>query len=493
MTAARWSIAEISGLERADFVARLGFLFEGSPWIVNETWPGGPWRSVADLHAALLRTLAEASQERQIALIQAHPDLVGRAALAGTLTRESTLEQQAAGLDPGALTPDEIAAFQTWNARYQERFGFPFVICARDHQKQDILGQLELRAANDREAEIAAALREIGRIAWWRLHDVAFDQEDRVEHDQPFAFEVSYGKQGVPVYRVYATPLEVAPIPESTFSGRPNALLACVVDVEVFGDDFLPAYTHGDNSMIVATDSMKNFIIRETLTYNGATLEGLLHHLGEGFGATYAQLHSLTLTGREIPFAGAVVPTGPDAFTVSDNLFEVHGGPQATASLSLHRDTDASAVTGHACGLVDIQLMKLTGSAFTAFLRDGYTTLPDRRDRPLFVLMDASWRYGDPADLLDLSRGAYVPHEQVRDLLAATFAEFVSESIQHLLHEMGTRVLHRFPQLAEISFDAQNRTRDPYGERAGDESHVRVYSDPFPAYGRLTLTMRRQP
>jgi urate oxidase len=67
----------------------------------------------------------------------------------------------------------------------------------------------------------------------------------------------------------------------------------------------------------------------------------------------------------------------------------------------------------------------------------------------------------------------------------------VSESIQHLIHEMGTRVLSRFPQLAEISFDAQNRTRDPYGQHPDDE-RVRVYSDPFPAYGRLTLTMRRE-
>jgi urate oxidase len=78
----------------------------------------------------------------------------------------------------------------------------------------------------------------------------------------------------------------------------------------------------------------------------------------------------------------------------------------------------------------------------------------------------------------------------MRDLITATFDDFVSESIQHLLHEMGRRALQRFPQLVSLRFDALNRTRDPYGQRE-DEPRVKVYSDPFPAYGRLTLAMRR--
>jgi urate oxidase/2-oxo-4-hydroxy-4-carboxy-5-ureidoimidazoline decarboxylase len=487
----RWTIAEVSGLDRDAFVARLGFLFEGSPWIVAATWGSRPWGSVAELHAALAATVAAAGEPRQVALIQAHPDLVGRAALAGTLSRESTAEQRAAGLDPGALTPEEIAAFQRLNAEYQARFGFPFVICARDHHKDDILAELQRRSHNSRDAEISTALREIGRIAWWRLRDVVTDEEDAVDQSPPFAFEVSYGKQGVPVYRTHAKPLEVAPIPESPFTGRPNALLAASIDLEVFGDDFLPAYTRGDNSMIVATDSMKNFIIRESLTFDGATLEGLLHHLGAGFSTTYEQLHTLRITGRQLPFAGGVVPDGDGGFSVSTNLFEGAGGALATATISLHREDGNVQVTGHDCGLTGMSLMKLTGSSFTAFVRDGYTTLPERRDRPLYILMDVAWRYGDAADMLDLERGAYVAHEQMHDLLATTFADFVSESIQHLLHEMGTRVLARFPQLTEVSFDAQNRTRDPYGARE-DAEHIRVYSDPFPAYGRLTLKMRRQ-
>jgi urate oxidase len=92
--------------------------------------------------------------------------------------------------------------------------------------------------------------------------------------------------------------------------------------------------------------------------------------------------------------------------------------------------------------------------------------------------------------MLDLARRRYIPTEQMRDLIAAIFDDFVSESIQHLLHEIGRRAMERFPQLATLRFDALNRTRDPYGQR-DDDPRVKVYSDPFTAYGRLTLAMRR--
>jgi len=114
----------------------------------------------------------EAPIARQEALIRAHPDLVGQAALAGTLTRASTGEQAAAGLDAGALTEDEIAAFARNNAAYRERFGFPFVICARENRKESILAGFAARLGNTREREIRQALREIGKIAWYRLADV---------------------------------------------------------------------------------------------------------------------------------------------------------------------------------------------------------------------------------------------------------------------------------------------------------------------------------
>jgi urate oxidase len=301
------------------------------------------------------------------------------------------------------------------------------------------------------------------------------------------AYQIGYGKRRVPVYRVHAAPLRgVTPIPESPFTGRANALFAVEVDVEVLGDDFLPAYTAGDNGNVVATDSMKNVVLRQALAYDGATLEGFLAFLGRTFTASYQQLRTLRLSGRELPFAPVSVPDAAGGFVASDLLFQRTGGDTAVATLEI----DGEAVVAHRCGCVDLELMKLSGSAFTAFVRDGFTTLPDRRDRPLFVHLDVDWRYADVADLLAPEPSRYVPAEQVGDLVRAVFAGFVSESIQHLVHELGRRLLDRFPQLAEVSFAARNLTRDPYGQSETDP-RVKVYSDPFPAYGEITLTMTR--
>src|SRR5918993_3402521 len=197
--ASRWRMRELSTLDRQTFVERLGFLFEGSPWIAAEAWDSRPWPTREALHAALLEVVARASQERQLALIRAHPDLVGRAALAGTLTRESTTEQRAAGLDPNVLSEEEIAWFQNTNAKYQAKFDFPFVICARDNQKDAIAAGLVERLGNDRRTEIETALYEIGRIAWHRLGEVVEDDltipgAETNSGEARYTFEVSYGK-----------------------------------------------------------------------------------------------------------------------------------------------------------------------------------------------------------------------------------------------------------------------------------------------------------
>src|SRR5919197_2978807 len=122
-------------------------------------------------------------------------------------------------------------------------------------------------------------------------------------------YRISYGKAQIPVYRVYATPLSgLRPVPESPFVGRANTVLALWVDVEVFGDNFLPAYTQGDNSSVVATDSMKNFVLTQALAYDGSTLEGFLDFLGRRFLATYPQMQALRLSATEQPFTAARVP-----------------------------------------------------------------------------------------------------------------------------------------------------------------------------------------
>src|ERR1043165_6931092 len=122
---------------RDEFVRIVGPVFEHSSWIAEATWPKRPFASVKELHRALCQAVADSGEEKQLALIRAHPDLVGRLALAGQLTRESTTEQASAGLDK--LTPQEVELFQTNNAAYKAKFGFPFVICARLNKKAAIL------------------------------------------------------------------------------------------------------------------------------------------------------------------------------------------------------------------------------------------------------------------------------------------------------------------------------------------------------------------
>src|SRR2546429_8201390 len=152
-------------------------------------------------------------------------------------------------------------------------------------------------------------------------------------------YRISYGKAQIPLYRVYATSLAVlTQVPESAFTGRANTVLALRVDVEVFGDNFLPAYTEGDNSSVVATDSMKNVVLAQALAYDGATLEGFLDFLGRRFLATYPQMHALRLSATEQPFNAARVPDRDRGFAESAVLFSPSHGDHAFASLECERD-----------------------------------------------------------------------------------------------------------------------------------------------------------
>jgi 2-oxo-4-hydroxy-4-carboxy-5-ureidoimidazoline decarboxylase len=164
------SIAALSAADRATFVAAIGFAFEHSPWIAETAWARRPFADLDDLLTALNDVVAQAPEARRVALIAAHPDLAGRVAREGRLTAASLVEQAAAGLD--RLTPDELVRFEAANAAYRARFGFPFVICAREHDKSSILAELERRSRGERSDEIATALGEIASIARLRLQDV---------------------------------------------------------------------------------------------------------------------------------------------------------------------------------------------------------------------------------------------------------------------------------------------------------------------------------
>lgn len=163
------SLATLNACDRARFLEICGPLYEHSPWVAERAFSCRPFASLESLHAALLAAVMAATPEEQLALICAHPDLVGRLAREGRLTTASTAEQAAAGLD--RLSPEEVAAFERYNLAYRERFEMPFVICARENRKQAILAAFPIRLANPPEQERATALAEIGRIGWLRLLD----------------------------------------------------------------------------------------------------------------------------------------------------------------------------------------------------------------------------------------------------------------------------------------------------------------------------------
>jgi len=154
------------------FVRTIGHVFEHSPWIAEQAFRAHPFHSVAELHQKLCDTVKQASDEQKLALIRAHPDLVGR--MAQPLTPQSQSEQAAAGLTQ--LTDDEREAFSAYNEAYREQFGFPFVICARENKKGAILAAFPRRLRHTREREIDVALDEICKIAHLRLLDTVSEE-----------------------------------------------------------------------------------------------------------------------------------------------------------------------------------------------------------------------------------------------------------------------------------------------------------------------------
>jgi OHCU decarboxylase len=162
-----------SAMTKDDFVAAYGGIFEHSPWIAERAWAlelGPAHDCAAGVHNALARIFRAASEEERLGVLNAHPDLAGKLAAAKRLTAESTAEQASAGLD--ALTDAERAAFTRLNTAYVDRFGFPFIIAVRDHDKAGILAAFERRIANDRATEFAEACRQVERIAELRLQAI---------------------------------------------------------------------------------------------------------------------------------------------------------------------------------------------------------------------------------------------------------------------------------------------------------------------------------
>jgi urate oxidase len=271
-----------------------------------------------------------------------------------------------------------------------------------------------------------------------------------------------YGKGDVIVYRLNRD--------GKSPSGQ-SPVFGANVKMLIYGDAFWPTYTTGDNTGLVATDSMKNFIQRETMNYAGAGLEEYSQFLAQKFMDTYPQAEGIQLSAVEIPYDG--LPKSHIAFAPS-------GPERATACVEINRNGIVEVTSG----IQGFKLLRLGGSAFHGFVRDQYTTLPDIKNRPLHMWLDLEWWYTE-------TRAAFnngVVAADIRQVVHEVFRSFESGSIQEVIYLIGTKLLQDIPVVREVHLEANNRTWDTVAER-GDE--LGIYTDARPPYGCLGLRLRR--
>ncbi|SDI60890.1 factor-independent urate hydroxylase [Natribacillus halophilus] len=300
-----------------------------------------------------------------------------------------------------------------------------------------------------------------------------------------------YGKGDVFVFRTYATPLtNITNVPESDFTGRENVIFGMNIQVSFRGEKFLPSFTEGDNSMIIATDSMKNFILAHAAKYEGATMEGFLQFVAERFLDKYDHIEAVELSSDEIPYDTVKIHDG-SSIVESDLVYNCSRNEYSTASVEVTRTNEGYKLTKQTGGISDLHLIKVSGSSFYGYIQDEYTQLPETNDRPLFIFLDLSWIYQDMRDGTGDNPERYVAAEQVRDIAVTVFHELYNNSIQHLINEIGLRVLQRFPQLDQIRFKTNNRTWEPVIQDI-EGSKGQVHTEPRPPYGFQGFTVTRK-
>jgi 2-oxo-4-hydroxy-4-carboxy-5-ureidoimidazoline decarboxylase len=165
-----YTLQQINQLSPKEFVSALGGIFEHSPWVAERVVTLRPFLKPTHLLQAMAAAVRDASEGERLALIRAHPELASKAAMRGELTAESKKEQSSVGLTE--CTPAEFARMHELNAAYNKRFGFPFIIAVRNHNRQSILQQFALRLESDRASEMRECIEQIIKIAEFRLMDL---------------------------------------------------------------------------------------------------------------------------------------------------------------------------------------------------------------------------------------------------------------------------------------------------------------------------------
>ncbi|WP_252312170.1 factor-independent urate hydroxylase [Sinobaca sp. H24] len=310
---------------------------------------------------------------------------------------------------------------------------------------------------------------------------------EAVKHQNDQNRTMYYGKGDVFVYRTYASPLEnIQPIPESSFTGRSNIIFAMDIQIALKGEAFFSSFSEGDNSKVIATDSMKNFILRHAGSFEGATMEEFLEYINGRFYETYSHIDGIVVSAVQKLFTETDI--GDETGIRSSPLvFDEKERELPVASLETERtEENEHAIVSRQSGVKDLHLIKVKGSSFQGYIKDEYTTLPETTDRPLFIYLDINWIYEDSRDYLK----NYVSSEQVAGIARTLFHELNSPSIQSLIYYIGLRVLERFPQLAEVSFESNNRTWELIVEETSSDEG-RVFTDPRPPFGFQGFSLRR--
>lgn len=469
---------------KSDFVREIGQVYENSPWIAQQAWELLPFSSLESLHKEMDSIVEKAPKQRQLELIRAHPQLGSRR----KMTSDSEHEQKQAGLRQLSIT--EYNHYLKLNQTYISQFGFPFIIFVRGQNKESIYKAMRTRLKNSYESEFATALAEIKKISFYRLQALITNERSTIiMKNQQTERVMFYGKGDVFTYRTYATPLKgVKRIPESAITGKENILFGLNVNIAIGGSQFLTSFTDGDNKLVVATDSMKNFIQRHLSTYQGSTIDGFLAYVAEKFLQTYPQMETVKITGEEIPFLASMC-IQDHQLQESKLVFSRSRNEQTFATVETIRVGEEIELKALKSGIKDLQLIKISGNSFADFVRDEYTTLPEDHNRPLFIYLNIGWRYQHTEDAFGETPEKYVLAEQVRDIASTVFHDLNTKSIQQLIYSIGLRILERFPQLAEVEFESQNRTWETVACE-NPNSEGKVYTEPRPPFGfqRFSLT-----
>jgi urate oxidase len=448
------NLAEINQLSPQSFLEHFGRVLEHSPRYAERAATQRPFSSFEALHRAFVAAIRADMPEAQLELIRAHPDLAGKAAIEGELTAESASEQASAGLD--RLTPDEFAEFTRVNTAYRAKFEMPYIVCVREHSKASILAGAVERLEHDLPTERAKALEEIGKIARLRLRDLVEDGmgSNSAKHRIVLG-QNNYGKADVRLFKVFRdqTRHEVKDV---------------WVDVAMIGD-FTAAHTQGENTDLLATDTVRNTVY--ALAKDGLTssIEEFGKHLIRHFVQAGPRISSVRVKMTEHRW---------DRIKV-DGLEHDHSFTRDVGKHTAIVEGDGSsfAVTS---GIDELFILKTTNSGWEGFLREQYTTLPDTNDRILATVVTAHWHYNqDSADYDQVWAGVW-------QQILTTFTDHYSPSMQGTLYKMGKAVLERFPEIEKIHFSFPNKHHIKYNlERFGMENDNTIFHADAEPYGLI--------